>query len=131
MAFEFYQDDMNTSPQLTYVKATENEAYTPGELLKIGSAGTATKASGTDAPQYVCHQINGKAAEGDLLQVVRIQKNHKYKTTLAAAGTALVVGQKVTIHTDGAQATATTTGGVLEIVEMMGTTVGSEIIVRI
>ena len=62
MAFEFYQDDMNTSPQLTYVKATEDEAYTPGELLKIGSAGTATKASGTDMPLYVCHQINGNAA---------------------------------------------------------------------
>lgn len=130
MAFELYQDDINTSPSVTYVKATADEAYVPGEVLKIGSAGTATKASGTDVPVYLCHCKNDKAAAGDMLQVIRIQKNHKFRTTLAAVGTSLVVGNKVTIHTDGAQATATTTGGVLEIVEMLGTAVGDEIIVR-
>ena len=130
MAFELYQDDLNTTPQLTYVKATAAETYAPGELLKI-SNGTATKASGTDAPVYLCHCAKEKAEEGALLQVIRLQKNHKLKTTLAAAGTALTAGQKVTIHTDGAQATATTAIGVLEIVDMLGTAIGDTIIVRV
>lgn len=130
MAFELYQDDYNTSPQLTYVKATASETYALGELLKIGEAGTATKASATDAPAYICHCDKASAAAGDMLQVIRVQKNHKYKTTLSAAGTALKVGNKVTISADGMQATATTTGGTLEIVELLDTAVGGEIIVR-
>lgn len=130
MAFELYQDDLNTSPTLCYVTATAAESYVPGELLKIGAAGTATKASGTDAPVYLC-QCRKTAASGDQIPVIRLHKTHKLKTTLSAAGAALLAGNKVTISADGLQATATTASGVLEIVELMGTAVGDEVIVRI
>lgn len=130
MAFELYQDDINTSPQLTYVTATAAESYVPGELLKIGADGTATKAGGTDAPVYLC-QCAKTAAAGDQIAVIRLHKSHKLKTTLSADGAALKTGDKVTASDDGLQATATTASGVLEIVELMGTAVGDEIIVRI
>lgn len=130
MAFELYQDDINTSPQLTYVTATAAESYVPGELLKVSAAGTATKAGGTDAPVYLC-QCAKTAAAGDQIAVIRLHKSHRLKTTLSAAGAELKNGNKVTISADGLQATATTASGVLEIVEMAGKAIGDEIIVRI
>ncbi len=131
MAFSIHQDDLNTSPQLDYIQATAAESYVPGELLKISAAGTATKAAGTDAPTYLCNKSLASAKAGDLLQVIRIQKNHKLKTTLSAAGTALKVGEKVTVSADGLQATATTASGVLEIVEIVDSAVGGAVIVRV
>lgn len=128
--FFIYQDDFNTTPQLDYVTATAAESYVPGELLKL-SSGKATKASGTDEPVYMSNGILSNAAEGDLLQVIRLHKNHKLKTTLSAAGTSLKAGDKVTISADGLQATATTTGGVLEVVELIGTEIGDAVIVRV
>lgn len=131
MAFSIHQDDLNTSPQLDYIQATAAESYVPGELLKISAAGTATKAAGTDTPTYLCNKNLASAKEGDLLQVIRIQKSHKLKTTLSAAGTALKVGEKVTVSADGLQATATTASGVLEIVEIVDSAMGGAVIVRV
>ncbi len=130
MAFELYQDDLNTSPQLTYVDATAEETYVPGELLKISAAGTATKASGTDAPVYLCN-TRKTAAAGDQIQVIRLQRTHKLRTTLSAAGTSLKVGNKVTIGADGLEATATTTGGTLELVTIIDSGKGGSVIVRV
>lgn len=127
--FLIYQDDFNTSPQLDYVKATAAESYVPGELLKLTN-GAATKASGTDDPLYISNGVLSPAAEGDLLQVIRLHGNHKLKTTLSADGASLKAGDKVTISSDGLQATATT-GGTLEIAEIMDTDVGGAIIVRV
>lgn len=128
--FFIFQDDYNTSPQLDYAAATANESYVPGELLKIAS-GKVTKAAGTDAPVYLSNGVLSNAKDGDQLQVIRLHRNHKLKTTLSAAGTSLVVGNKVTIGTDGLQATATTTGGVLEIVDIIDSAAGGEVIVRV
>lgn len=127
--FGIYQDDFNTSPQLDYVKATAAESYVPGELLKL-TDGKATKASGTDDPLYISNGVLSNAAEGDLLQVIRLHSNHKLKTELSADGASLKAGDKVTIETDGLRATATT-GGTLEIAEIMETAVGGKIIVRV
>ena len=129
MAFTIYQDDIFTSPQVEYVEATAAEKYEVGELLKM-AAGKATKASGTDVPTHVCN-CRKIAAEGDQVQVIRLHKTHRLKTTLSAEGASLNSGDKVTIHTDGLQATATTEGGVLEIVQVIDSAVGGEIVVRI
>lgn len=129
MAFTIYQDDIFTSPQVEYVEATAAEKYEVGELLKV-TAGKATKASGTDVPTHVCN-CKKIAAEGDQVQVIRLHKTHRLKTTLSAAGTALHSGDKVTIHTDGCQVTATTASGVLEVVRVIDSAVGGEIIVKI
>ena len=47
-----------------------------------------------------------------------------------ASGTTLAVGSKVTLHTDGMQVTATTTGGVAEITSIEGQTVGDAVTVK-
>jgi hypothetical protein len=55
-----------------------------------------------------------------------------YEVPVTAAPTALKVGDKVTIHTDGLQVTATTTSGVITIESLNGATaVGDTIVVRI
>ena len=48
----------------------------------------------------------------------------------SAAATAVTLGQKVTINTDGLSVTATTTSGVAEVVYMDGTASGSMCRVR-
>lgn len=42
----------------------------------------------------------------------------------------LNIGDKVTLHTDGLQVTATTTSGVAEIVNLIETAVGGKVIVK-
>mgnify|MGYP001537613265 FL=1 len=53
-----------------------------------------------------------------------------FETTFSAAATSIKVGDKVTIHTDGLQVNATTTGGVAEVVWMEGTASGAKVRVR-
>ena len=45
----------------------------------------------------------------------------EWETTFAADASAVTEGTKVTIHTDGAQVTATATGGVAQILKKHGT----------
>ena len=44
----------------------------------------------------------------------------EWETTFAADASAVTAGSSVTIHTDGAQVTATTTSGVAKILEKHG-----------
>lgn len=102
------------------------EAIVLGEALYF-SSGQLTKAAGTNRPKYISMFTGTVAADGDPIPVIRVQGNVLFETTLAASGAALNVGDKVTIHTDGAQATATTTNGIFEIIEMDGTASGSTV----
>lgn len=102
---------------------------------KVGMALTVTdgklaKASGTVKPTYIS-MYQGTVASGERIPVLRVLPDTRFKTQLSAAGTALKVGDKVTIDTTGMLATATTTSGVLEIVQIIGTENGDDVIVRI
>lgn len=102
---------------------------------KVGMALTVTdgklaKASGTVKPVYIS-MYQGTVASGERIPVLRVLPDTRFKTQLSAAGTALKVGDKVTIDTTGMLATATTTSGVLEIVQIIGTEIGDDVIVRI
>lgn len=102
---------------------------------KVGMALTVTdgklaKASGTVKPTYIS-MYQGTVASGERIPVLRVLPDTRFKTQLSAAGTALKVGDKVTIDTTGMLATATTTSGVLEIVQIIGTAIGDDVIVRI
>lgn len=113
-----------TAP-IVYKKATAGETYTVGEALKV-SSGAVTLASGTDKPSHIC-----VGPEGDNgVPCVEVLPDMEFETTLSAAGTSLAVGNKVTIHTDGLQVTATTTNGVAEITGMSGTAAGSKVTVK-
>lgn len=98
-----------------------------GTLLKL-SSGKLVKATGTDQPQYVSMR-EGTVADGDVIPVTAITENTRFMTTFAAAATSIKVGDRVTIHTDGEQVTATT-GGCAEISELRGSgAAGDEVIV--
>lgn len=125
------------------INDTKDGAPGPWEYLeasaigacKVGMALTLTdgkleKATGTVRPSYIS-MFEGTVASGDKIPVLRVLPDTRFKTQLAAAGTALKVGDKVTINTAGLLATATTTSGVLELVEILGTEIGDSVIVRI
>lgn len=92
------------------------------------SGGKLAKATGTTQPMYISMR-EGTTAEGDVIPVIKIDEGARYMTTFAAAATGIQVGDRVTIHTDGEQVTATKTSGVACISEMRGTASGSEVIV--
>lgn len=101
---------------------TDAEEIVIGELLKL-SAGKLTKASGTDVPQYIAES----GVRDGFVTVKRIYEDEIYETKLAADGAGLNIGDKVTIHEDGLQATATTADGVFEIIEILDTAVGGAV----
>jgi hypothetical protein len=95
------------------------------------SSGKLALATGTKKPEYICNQEAKTACTaGDMVAVTRVAADVVYQTTLAVAGSNLKIGDKVTIHTDGEQVTATTDGGVAQIVRMGGTAAGDPVWVR-
>lgn len=106
---------------------TDDEAYTRGEALVL-SGGRLTKCGATATPQFIClHDQPAEDTAVTALCVLPVTDHQVYRTTLAAAGTALKVGDAVTLHTDGLQVTATTTGGVFTITAMDGTAAGATV----
>lgn len=129
MAFKIFSTDDNRIPGIEYLPAG---AITP----KVGMALTQTGgnlalASGTAAPTYIsmCEKDSACTA-GEIIPVIRVEKDMILETTFAAAATSIKLGNKVTLHTDGLQVTATTTDGVAEVVYMDGTASGSMCRVR-
>lgn len=110
--------------------ATASTAYKTGDALIFGEAGTIVKATGATKPEFICSSADFTAKAGDKVVCQVIEEDMEFKTTFSAAATSIKPGNKVTINTDGAQVTATTAGGVVEVIEMLGTTSGSEVIVK-
>ena len=73
---------------------------------------------------------DSECTAGDIIPVIRVGKDMILETTFAAAATSIKLGDKVTLHTDGLQVTATTTNGVAEGGYMDGTASGSMCRVR-
>ena len=129
MGFLIHSVDDNRVLGLEYLPCS---AITP----KVGMAlmqtsGNLALASGTTAPTYIsmCERDTACTA-GELIPVVRVQKDIIFGVPAQAAMTSVKLGDKVTIHTDGLQVTATTTSGVAEVVGMDGTAAGSTVLVR-
>lgn len=112
-----------------YLEASAIGACKVGMALTL-TDGKLVKATETVKPTYIS-MYQGTVASGDRIPVLRVLPDTRFKTQLSAAGTALKVGDKVTIDTTGMLATATTTSGVLEIVQINGTGIGDDVIVRI
>ena len=51
---------------------------------------------------------NKTGAAGEFVQAIRVSKDDTYEAALSAAGTALKIGDKVTLDADGIRVTATT-----------------------
>ncbi len=117
------------TPPIEYKTATTGESYAVGEALKQ-SGGKVTLCSGTTKPEYICV---GPANDAGEVPCVAVQDYMEFQTTLAVApadSATIGVGDKVTIHTDGMQVTATKTSGVAQLVRVDGQTVGSVVVVK-
>ena len=117
------------TPPLEYKTATAGESYAVGEALKQ-SGGKVTLCSGAAKPEYICV---GPANDAGEVPCVAVQDYMEFQTTVAVApadSATIGVGDKVTIHTDGMQVTATKTSGVAQIVRVDGQTVGSVVVVK-
>lgn len=112
-----------------YLEASALGACKVGMALTL-TDGKLAKATATVRPSYIS-MFEGTVVAGDRIPVIRVQPDTRFKTQLSAAGTALKVGDKVTIDTTAMLATATTASGVLELVEILGTAIGDSVIVRI
>jgi hypothetical protein len=120
---------VGNTPPIVYMQPTDGETYQVGEALKLAS-GKVTLCSGAVAPSHVCV---GPIDDNGVVPCVEVQKYMEFETTLgvAPADSATVgVGDKVTLHTDGMQVTATKTGGVAEVTGIDGQTVGSRVTVK-
>ena len=124
--FKLRKMDKGNTPiikQLPSAAAT----FAVGEVASIVS-GAITKVSGTAVPKYVVVE-KGTKTTADTVSVQPIYPDQEYETTQAVDGQ-LVVGSKVTIHTDSASVTSTTTNGVATVIETSGSTSGSAVIVK-
>jgi hypothetical protein len=129
MAFKPCKSDIVATTPFEYHPTTAAEEYAVGETLKLAS-GALTKASGTDTPVFIA-QESATGAAGKKIAVYRIPKTMIFEVPLSADGSALAVGNKVTIASDGLRVTATTASGVAELVELGGTSSGSAVRVRL
>lgn len=118
-------------PSPVFLDVTANEAVAMGEALVL-SGGTLTKCGATTAPAFIAMADLTAAAAKRTIPVARVASNQIYEVPVSAAPTSLKVGDKVTLHTDGLQVTATKDGGVVTVENLNGAiAAGDKIVVRI
>ena len=130
MAFLIHSVEGGYIPSWEYLPAG---AITPVVGMALyQNAGNLALASGTTKPTYVSMTERTAAlTAGDIIPVVQVNEDIIWKTEWSAAATSIKRGQKVTIATDGLRVTATTTGGVAQVVDFDGTAVGDKVRVRL
>lgn len=120
----FYFVKSNTKPEVPVIKTlptTASTSYKIGDALVL-SAGGLILATGTTKPEYIAAADYSAPATGmEPLPAYLIAPGMEWETTFAADASAVTEGTKVTIHTDGAQVTATATSGVAQILKKHGT----------
>ncbi len=118
-------------PEPVFHEATAAEAISIGEALVL-SGGKLTKCAATTKPEFIAMGQVGANDANRKVAVCRVESNQVYEVPVTAAPTSLKIGDKVTLHTDGLQVTATTTSGVVTVESLNGATVaGDTIVVRI
>ena len=129
MAFMIHSTDDHRVPHMEYHPCGAIQPKIG--LAMVMTNGKLAVATGTNKPTYISHRQDAAArTAGDIIPVIRVQSDTVFETTFAVAAGSVKPGNKVTIHTDGMQVTATTEGGVAEIVAMDGTAAGDKCWVR-
>lgn len=124
-----YKTDDGRVPAWEYLPAS---AITPKVgMALVQSNGQLAVAAGTAKPTYISMvEKENACTAGDIIPVIRVQPDMILETTWSDAATSVKQGSKVTLATDGLQVTATTEGGVAEIIDMDGTAIGDKVRVR-
>ena len=115
-------------PEPVFHEVTASEAVQLGEALVLTS-GKLTKCGATAKPEFIAMADCAADAAKRLIPVARVEANQLYEVPVTAAPTSLVEGDKVTLHTDGLQVTATTTSGVVTVESLNGAAAAGDIIV--
>ena len=119
--FSFVKSATNPNfPIIKQLPTTASTTYKIGEALVLTDGGL-TQATGTTKPQFICAENYVAPASGMKdISVYEIVDGQEWETTCAADASAVKAGSKVTIHTDAAQVTATTTSGVFMLLSAGG-----------
>lgn len=114
--FEFVRNNSGQNyPVIEQRPAKASTTYEPGMLLNL-VGGVLTPAT---TGSYICAERRvTDASDAGEISVYPILPGMQWKTTFAVAASSVKVGDKVTVHTDFSQITATTTSGVFRILEM-------------
>lgn len=115
-------------PEPVFHEVKDSEAVVMGEALVLTS-GKLTKCGATAVPEFIAMADCAADATNRLIPAARVEPNQLYEVPVQAAPTSLVEGSKVTLHTDGLQVTATTTGGVVTVESLNGAAAAGDIIV--
>lgn len=127
MAFKPYAYGTGNSDGYEYFAVPVGFTPKLGQTLgmKDGELGTAAVA---DMPKYIC-MTEVKNGSPEELAAIRVKETTRFATTFAEDGSAVNVGDRLQITTDGMEVNATT-GGVFEVVEIKSPEVGGEVIGR-
>ena len=99
---------------------TANETYTFGEALVL-SAGKLTKCGATVVPTHICcEDYTAPASDNRAIIAEPVSADMIFEVPFSAAPSSVNVGDKVTLHTDGLQITATKESGVATIFDKNG-----------
>lgn len=109
-----------------YEQMTDAEAASLGEAFEMTS-GKLTLCAATTRPQFIAVQAADAATPGETIAVWRVDALQEWTTQSMATVATTLIGEKVTLHTDGLLVTATTTSGVFEISETDGATTTSNV----
>lgn len=125
MAIKYFKLDDGRVPPHEYLPVA---AITPKWGMTLVMEGEMlVMASGADVPEYLSMvEYTDAVPEGTTIPVTRIAEDVIYLAPLNADGSALKLGDKVTIGDDGVSVTATT-GGAFQISAIHGTEIGDEI----
>lgn len=129
MAFIIHSTDDGRIPGIEYLPCS---AIAPKiGLALIQTDGKLAIAAGENKPTYIsmCQKQDG-CTDGELIPVIRVQPDMIFETSWSEAAASVKLGDKVTLSTDGEQATATTTNGVAEVIGSDGTATGDTVRVR-
>lgn len=131
MAFIVHSTDDHRVPVLEYLPVVSQLHVKVGLALVLNaSIGVLGVAAGTTKPEYICMCDRSSVAAGELIPVIRVQPDMIFETTFSVAASAVKLGSQVTIASGGMEVTATTEGGVAQIVVMDGTAAGATCRVR-
>ena len=114
-------------PEPEYLDVKSGEAVEIGEALVL-SSGALTKCGATVAPEYIAMGAVAASATKREIAACRVERNQVFEVPVTADPTSLKTGDKVTLHTDAMQVTATTTNGIVMVVALNGATKAGDLI---
>lgn len=124
-----YSYDESRPDSFEYKQVAGSLALKVGTAL-VFSSGKLTTATGTSKPEYISMTEIASTTAGEKIAVIRVSDDTVYETELSVSSSSIVLGAKYTIDTTGGKITATTSGGVAEVVAYDGKAAGDKVRVR-